>query len=349
MKRTIFVTGGRGFIGSHLVLNLLERYTDDIIVNIDAVTYAARPHLFKPEEYKNYAQEIVDIRDQSAVSRVMRKWDPDLIFHLAAESHVCRSITGPKDFIDTNVNGTFNLIEEFRQLRYPKGYIAGTDQGRFIHVSTDEVFGELLPHEAPFNPMSQIKPRSPYAASKAASDHIVMSYHHTYGVSTVVTNCSNNFGPNQHQEKLIPRTILRLMNGQHAELYGDGDQIRDWLSVDDHVDALIAVSERGLSGARYTIGGENEMTNLQMVRAIHDQFVMATGINSFFSAQMNRLARPTDDLRYAVDCSAIRAIGWAPPKLGFFDDLRFTVKWYLDNFQNIGLLGSTETKDGSNT
>lgn len=316
----IMVTGGYGFIGSHLVRYLLSQGHSVLVV--DSLTYAANPKFVKDwakEKNKPFTEEIIDIRDHLAIARLMNKYRPEVVYHLAAESHVCRSISGPKDFVTTNVLGTFNLIEEFRQVH-------GDDKTKkFIHVSTDEVYGELTPIDPPFSETTLVKPRSPYAATKASSDHIVQSYFHSYGVNTIITNCSNNFGPNQHTEKLIPATIKRLINKKPIRIYGNGMNIRDWLWVEDHAKALVLLSEKGIPGEKYCIGGENELTNLDIAHRVHSAMVTVWGSIELDIEFTND--RPTDDRRYAIDCSKLKKLGWDPSH-NFAQNIFKTIEYY---------------------
>jgi len=319
------VTGGYGFIGSNLCKYLLELGKE--VVLVDSLTYAANPSFLRKWAFHNkinYQEEIIDIRDHLAVARAMQKHKPDAIFHLAAESHVCRSIAGPKDFVTTNVLGTFHLIEEFRQLWQ------GDKSKRFIHVSTDEVYGELEMDEDPFSELTNVKPRSPYSATKAGSDHIVQSYFHTYGVPAIVTNCSNNFGPNQHFEKLIPATIQRLRRKKPVRVYGNGQNIRDWLWVDDHCEALYLLSHSGVTGEKYCIGGECEKTNLSIINSVFDAMKERhKGLELDIEFTNDR---PTDDKRYAINCDKLKALGWKPsPNL--HENLLKTVDYYLVEFK----------------
>lgn len=324
-ERVVLITGAYGFIGSNLVKLWMQEHHNDKIILLDGMTYAARPKYIKDfiEEQKKHfnpdvVEAIVDIQDQLAVARIMQKYKPDIVVHLAAESHVCRSISGPKEFVHTNVVGTFNLIEEFYQLHKEN---LKNPSLRFIHVSTDEVFGELETNEPPFSETTNIQPRSPYAASKAASDHIVQSFFHTYGVPTIITNCSNNYGPNQHEEKLIPATIKRILEGKPAILHGNGRNVRDWLFVEEHCQALSILAEKGVPGERYCIGGEHELQNIEVVESIYKQ--LGKEVNIEFSND-----RPTDDKRYAIDCEKLRELGWAPT-IGFQTNLYSTIKYYL--------------------
>lgn len=331
MSRTIMVTGGLGFIGSNLIRYWMRKYPGDRVVNVDAGTYAARPGYLEGflaglgSDAERYRLESVNIQDQAAVQRLMSRHKPDHVLHLAAESHVCRSISGPRDFVMTNIVGTWNLLEEFTHLVREHG-----GERRFLHVSTDEVFGELgLDGRHKFNELYPMAPRSPYAASKASSDLLVQSYVATYGIDAVVTNCTNNFGPNQHEEKLIPKTILRLRQGMPVTLYGTGEQVRDWLYVQDHCEALDAALHRGLRGERYCIGGENELNNRDIVSLVYTAYSEVTGVCPPLQIKHTE-DRPTDDLRYAVDTAKIRGLGWAPDTTLFLPRLRSTVQWYLE-------------------
>lgn len=331
-ERVVLITGAYGFIGSNLVKHWMQEHHNDKIIMLDGMTYAARPKYLKDfieDRKKHYRPDVIeviaDIRDQIAVARIMQKYEPDLVLHLAAESHVCRSIAGPKEFVLTNVVGTFNLLEEFYQLH------KGDKSKKFIHVSTDEVFGELEINEFPFCEGSKIKPRSPYAASKAASDLIVQSYFHTYGVPTIVTNCSNNFGPNQHEEKLIPATIQRIFSGEPARLHGSGKNIRDWLHVSDHCRALSILAEKGIPGERYCIGGEFEKENIEVVEMIFA--LLQKDPNIEFTND-----RPTDDKRYAVDCTKLKELGWQPQssEIDFKNNLADTIHYYASEWIGVG-------------
>ena len=323
----ILVTGGCGFIGSAVVRQAVARGHE--VVNLDALTYAANPANVASVAGSNlYSFEQADIRDRAALDRVLAAHAPDAVMHLAAESHVDRSIDGPGDFVQTNITGTFNLLEAARAHWIRAGRPAGF---RFHHISTDEVFGSLGP-EGMFDEDTPYDPRSPYSASKAASDHLVRAWGETYGLPVLVTNCSNNYGPYHFPEKLIPVVILNALHGRPIPVYGTGENVRDWLFVEDHADALLTVLERGQVGRTWCIGGENEATNIAIVRAIcalmdemrpeggpHDRLI------SFVAD------RPGHDLRYAIDPARIRAeLGWRP-SVTLQEGLRRTVRWYLDN------------------
>jgi dTDP-glucose 4,6-dehydratase len=332
MGDTILVTGGAGFIGSALLRALL-RGTAARVVNVDLLTYAGNPDsVAELREDPRYAFEHADIRDAAALRRIFARHQPRAVMHLAAESHVDRSIDGPGDFIQTNVVGTFTLLEEAR--RFWGGLGAGERAAfRFLHVSTDEVFGSLGA-EGFFTEETPYAPNSPYSASKAGSDHLVRAWHHTYGLPTLTTNCSNNYGPRQFPEKLIPLMILNALEGKPLPVYGRGENVRDWLYVDDHAEALLAVLERGTPGATYAVGGHNELRNVDVVRALCrlvDELAPdpATGPRERLITYVTD--RPGHDQRYAIDASRIRReLGWAPRET-FETGLRRTVEWYLAN------------------
>ena len=328
----ILVTGGAGFIGSALIRYVIAN-TDHDIVNLDALTYAAdRETIESAETSSRHVFEHVDLRDRKAVDDVVQRHSPDGIIHLAAESHVDRSIDGPADFIETNILGTFNLLEAAR------AHHAGLDEERqrlfrFHHVSTDEVYGSLG-NEGLFLEDTPYAPNSPYSASKASSDHLVRAWQHTYGLPTVVTNCSNNYGPRQFPEKLIPLMILNAMQGRPLPVYGDGQNIRDWLYVDDHAAALVDVFERGRIGEHYNIGGRNEVTNIALVRMlcnILDELQPMAGGWPRTDLITFVADRKGHDRRYAIDAAKIvTELGWTPAET-IETGLRRTVEWYLDN------------------
>lgn len=323
----ILVTGGAGFIGSAVVRLAVAR--GHAVVNLDALTYAANlANVAEVAESPLYAFEQSDIRDRGALDRVLSEHQPDMVLHLAAESHVDRSIDGPVDFIETNITGTFNLLEAVRFYWADRGKPEGF---RLHHVSTDEVYGSLgatgmFTEDTPYDP------RSPYSASKAASDHLVRAWGETYGLPVVVTNCSNNYGPFQFPEKLIPVVILRALAGEPIPVYGDGGNMRDWLYVEDHADALLTVLERGQLGRTYNIGGENEATNIDLVRRISAELdeLRPEG------APHDRLItfvpdRPGHDRRYAIDPERIGSeLSWRP-SVTLDEGIARTVRWYLDN------------------
>jgi dTDP-glucose 4,6-dehydratase len=320
----LLVTGGAGFIGSAVVRQAIADGHE--VVVLDALTYAANlANLASVADSAAYAFERADIRDRAALDRIFARHEPDAVMHLAAESHVDRSIDGPAAFIDTNVVGTYTLLEAAR------AYWGGSREFRFHHVSTDEVFG-ALGAEGHFTETTAYAPNSPYSASKAASDHLVRAWGETYGLPVVLSNCSNNYGPYHFPEKLIPVVILNALGGREIPVYGRGENVRDWLYVEDHARALLAVVERGRLGESYNIGGNAEATNLEIVRricALMDEM-------SPEGAPHDRLIRfvadrPGHDFRYAIDASKIRAeLGWAP-SVTLDEGLRRTVRWYLDN------------------
>lgn len=324
----ILVTGGAGFIGSAVVrLAVARGYS---VVNVDALTYAAcLDNVGTVAENRNYALEQVDIRDRAALDMVFAKHAPDAVMHLAAESHVDRSIDGPADFIETNVNGTFNMLEAARSYWHEQGK---PKVFRFHHISTDEVFGSLGPTGI-FNEDTPYAPRSPYSASKASSDHLVRAWHETYGLPVVLTNCSNNYGPFHFPEKLIPVVILSALAGKPLPIYGDGGNIRDWLYVGDHADALLLVLEKGALGRSYNIGGQNEWTNLELVQKLCAILNRLRPLAEGSYADLITFVRdrPGHDSRYAIDPSRIRdELGWRP-SVTFEEGLEQTVQWYLDN------------------
>lgn len=330
-QRPILVTGGAGFIGSNFVLDWL-REDGSPLVNLDLLTYAGNPsNLLSVGSDPRYRFVHGDIRDRALVAELLQRIRPRAVVHFAAESHVDRSILGPGAFLETNVDGTFQLLEAVR------AHWAGLGDEeragfRFLHVSTDEVYGSLGPNDPAFSETTAYAPNSPYAASKASSDMLVRAWHHTYGLPAVITNCSNNYGPFQFPEKLIPLVIAQAAAGQPLPVYGDGQQVRDWLYVGDHVTALRAVLAGGRVGETYNIGGDNQQTNLQVVQticALLDELLPESPHRPH--AQLIRFVtdRPGHDRRYAIDARKIGAeLGWSPAH-GFEAGLRSTVEWYL--------------------
>jgi dTDP-glucose 4,6-dehydratase len=324
----ILVTGGAGFIGSAVVRLAVAR--GHHVVNLDALTYAAcLDNVASVADSPLYAFEHADIRDRAALDRIFAAHQPDAVMHLAAESHVDRSIDGPGDFIETNITGTYNMLEAARAYWTGQGRPEGF---RFHHISTDEVYGSLGP-TGMFTEDTPYDPRSPYSASKASSDHLVRAWHETYGLPVVLTNCSNNYGPYHFPEKLIPVIILNALAGKPLPIYGDGSNVRDWLYVEDHADALLLVVAQGAVGRSYNIGGENERTNLALVQAlcaILDE--LRPKASSSYADQITFVTdRPGHDARYAIDPSRIRdELGWRP-SVTVEEGLRKTVEWYLAN------------------
>ncbi|EOT1170101.1 dTDP-glucose 4,6-dehydratase [Cronobacter dublinensis] len=337
----ILVTGGAGFIGSAVVRHIIEN-TKDWVVNVDKLTYAGNPEsVSSVANNERYAFEQVDICDRAALDRVFKEHQPDAVMHLAAESHVDRSISGPANFIETNIVGTYTLLEATRS------YWTSLDNERkaafrFHHISTDEVYGDL-PHPDEwqsgeplplFTEKTAYAPSSPYSASKASSDHLVRAWLRTYGLPTLVTNCSNNYGPYHFPEKLIPLVILNALEGKPLPVYGKGDQIRDWLYVEDHARALYTVVTQGQVGETYNIGGHNEKKNLDVVLTICDLLDEIKPKATSYREQITYVAdRPGHDRRYAIDADKIsRELAWQPQET-FESGIRKTVQWYLDNTQ----------------
>jgi dTDP-glucose 4,6-dehydratase len=331
----LLITGGAGFIGSNLIHHVIDRPEVELLVNLDCLTYAGRlENLEKVARHPKYIFEKVDLRDKAAVLAVVEKHAVTHVMHLAAESHVDRSISGPGDFITTNIVGTFNLLEACRECWLsPKSKVQSPKSDvRFHHVSTDEVYGSLGATGF-FTETTPYAPNSPYSASKASSDFLVRAYHHTYGLPTVITNCSNNYGPFQFPEKLIPVVIQSILARKPVPVYGDGMNVRDWLYVRDHAGALWTVLNKGRIAETYNIGGHNEWANLRIVELICDiidEFAPQLGGNSrkLISFVTDR---PGHDRRYAIDATKIqRELGWTPAHK-FEDGIRETVQWYLDN------------------
>jgi dTDP-glucose 4,6-dehydratase len=333
--QAILITGGAGFIGSNFILRWLATAPDGSpLVNLDKLTYAGNlANLEKASTYPRYSFVHGDITDRKLLSDLLARCRPRAIVHFAAESHVDRSIHGPDDFVLTNVNGTFSLLEEARAY-WTELSSEEKRAFRFLHVSTDEVYGSLKPDDPAFSETTPYSPNSPYSATKAASDHLVRAYHHTYGLPVLTTNCSNNYGPYQFPEKLIPLTILNAMNGKPIPVYGDGKNVRDWLFVADHCDAIRAVLASGKLGETYNIGGRNEKPNLEIVHAICsilDELRPADPVVPHSKLITYVQDRPGHDRRYAMDTRKIeRELNWKPQET-FETGIRKTVEWYLAN------------------
>ena len=321
----IIVTGGAGFIGANFVLDWLAN-SDESVVNVDKLTYAG--NLANLSSLKNDARHIfvkADINDAKTIHELFSQYKPRALVHFAAESHVDRSITGPQAFIQTNINGTFTLLEAAR-----KYFQESRKDFRFLHVSTDEVYGSLNNHDPAFTEISPYQPNSPYSASKAASDHLVRAYHHTYGLPTLTTNCSNNYGPHQFPEKLIPLMISRAIQGKALPIYGDGKNVRDWLYVKDHCSAIREVLARGRVGEVYNIGGNSEKNNLEVIETLCNILNALRPRKEPYQKLMSFVTdRPGHDRRYAIDATKIKKeLNWSP-KENFESGLRKTVEWYL--------------------
>jgi dTDP-glucose 4,6-dehydratase len=328
-RKVLLVTGGAGFIGSNFVLEAVGR--GHTVVNLDALTYAG--NLDNLTSLHGNSRHIFcqgSILDSELVTKLFADHKPDAVVHFAAESHVDRSIVGPAAFVQTNVVGTFTLLEA--ALKYWRGLDAGAENFRFLHVSTDEVYGSLGPDDAAFHEETPYQPNSPYSASKAGSDHLVRAYFHTYGLPVLTTNCSNNYGPYQFPEKLIPLMIHNALNGKALPVYGDGQNVRDWLYVTDHCDAILNVLEKGALGETYNVGGLNEQKNLDVVMTLcgildelHPEGAPHERLITYVKD------RPGHDRRYAIDCRKLQAhLGWAPRE-SFKTGIRKTVEWYLAN------------------
>jgi dTDP-glucose 4,6-dehydratase len=330
--KTIIVTGGAGFIGSALVRFLIKE-TDYVVVNVDKLTYAGNlESLLDISNNSRYHFEQIDICDKVKIKNLFKNYKPNAIMHLAAESHVDRSIDEPSDFLSTNVIGTYTLLEEARSY-WNNLNGANKNNFRFLHVSTDEVYGSLGP-DGYFSESTAYKPNSPYSASKASSDHFVRAWYHTFGLPTVITNCSNNYGPYQFPEKLMPVVILNALNGKNIPVYGQGKNIRDWLFVEDHVKALLTVLEKGQLGETYVIGGHNEKNNLEVVETIcqiMNEIIQNPKVKNHSDLITFVKDRPGHDMRYAIDPGKIQnELGWLP-QVTFKEGIYKTVKWYLEN------------------
>jgi dTDP-glucose 4,6-dehydratase len=327
--RKILVTGGCGFIGSNFIRYWSSRRPEDRIVNLDKLTYAGnRDNLQDVEAHPSYRFVLGDVCDAALVQSLLREEGIDTVVHFAAESHVDRSILGPQEFIRTNVTGTFTLLEAAR-----REWKEAAAQSRFLHVSTDEVFGSLDPGDPPFTESHPYSPRSPYSASKAAADHLVRAYGHTYGLPVFVTNCSNNYGPYQFPEKLIPLAIRQAIKAEPIPVYGKGENVRDWVYVADHCAALEAVLERGKMGETYNIGGQNQRKNIDVVAAVCDLIDEKLGPTTEPRRSLIQFVtdRPGHDLRYAMDISKINGeLGWKPEE-SLRTGLAKTVDWYLSH------------------
>ena len=331
-KKTLLVTGGAGFIGSAVVRQLINN-SDYHVVNIDKLTYAGNLESLKEiSDNLRYSFEQVDIGDKENISRIFKQYQPVGILHLAAESHVDRSISGPGEFIMTNIVGSYNLLECAREYY---NSLADKTQFKFVHISTDEVFGSLG-DSGYFREDTAYDPRSPYSASKASSDLLVRAWYHTYNLPVVITNCTNNYGPYHFPEKLIPLVINNALQGKNLPIYGKGDNVRDWLYVDDHAKGIILAFERGLLGESYCIGGHNERTNLEVVQTICrllDELQPRSNGRSYLEQISYVSDRAGHDYRYAMDPTKIQnELGWQPEE-NFDSGIRKTIQWYLDNQQ----------------
>ena len=342
--RSLLVTGGAGFIGANFVRYWLANHPDDRVLVLDALTYAGdMASLPPPQPELTFVRG--NIGNPGLAADLLREHDIDTLVHFAAESHVDRSILGPDAFVETNVTGTHELLKAAREVWLEEGKTGA--EPRFHHISTDEVYGSLTPEQAPFTEKSPYAPNSPYAASKAAADHLVRAYHHTYGLPVTTSNCSNNYGPYQFPEKLIPLMLVNLLDGKSLPLYGDGLNVRDWLYVEDHCRAIDCVIRKGRVGETYNVGGRNEWTNLDIVRLlcrlVDEAFIADHGLRARFPqspAASGRLSeqsitfvkdRPGHDRRYAIDASKIeRELGFVPRE-SFESGIRKTIRWYLEN------------------
>ena len=328
MKKTILITGGAGFIGSHVVRRFVNKYPDYLIVNADKLTYAGNlENLTDIDKKKNYIFEKTDIVNKPKVVQLFEKYNFDGVIHLAAESHVDRSITGPDEFVFTNIVGTVNLLNAALSI-----WLDNKEEKLFYHISTDEVYGSLG-SEGLFTETTPYAPKSPYSASKASSDHMVRAYQNTFGLPIVISNCSNNYGPNQFPEKLIPLAINNIRNNKPIPVYGKGSNIRDWLYVEDHASAIDLIFHKGIHGETYNIGGENEWKNIDLIKMLCR--IMDVKLNRISGTSEKLITyvkdRPGHDIRYAIDSSKLtHELGWSP-SLDFEHGLEKTVDWYLTN------------------
>lgn len=336
-KKSILITGGAGFIGSHLVRLMVNKYPDYLILNLDKLTYAGNLENLKDvENAPNYRFLKVDIVDEEAVFAVFREYQPDGVIHLAAESHVDRSISNPNAFIFTNIVGTVNLLNAAREIWKENG-----EGKRFYHISTDEVYGSLG-EVGLFTESTSYDPRSPYSASKASSDHLVRAYHHTFGLPVVISNCSNNYGPYQFPEKLLPLFINNIRHHKPLPVYGKGENVRDWLYVEDHANAIDLIFHHGKEGETYNIGGNNEWKNIDLIHLLCVLMDQKLGREAGTSAKLITYVkdRAGHDLRYAIDSSKLQKdLGWEP-SLDFAEGLSRTIDWYLENEEWIDRLTS---------
>ena len=335
MNKKILITGGAGFIGSALIRYIINE-TDHMVINVDKLTYAGSlESLISVENNQRYIFELADICDAKKINKIFKKYQPDLVMHLAAESHVDKSIESPEDFLQTNIIGTYVLLEEAKKY-WLKLDSSLKDNFRFHHISTDEVYGDLDGLDDLFLETTPYMPSSPYSASKASSDHLVRAWNRTYGLPTIVTNCSNNYGPFQFPEKFIPVIIINAIQGKSIPIYGNGKQVRDWLYVDDHARALLCVACDGKIGETYNIGGHNELKNIdvaQIVCNILDEMLpnQLNGITKYEELISYIDDRAGGDVRYAIDASKIfNELGWKPRE-NFNTGIKKTIKWYIEN------------------
>ena len=329
-KKNILITGGAGFIGSHLLIQLVKKYSNYRIINLDSLTYASNlKNLIEIENESNYIFEQIDVRDKRSINEILIKYEIDNIIHLAAESHVDNSIENPLEFAETNVIGTLNLLESARNY-WNNDFLNKC----FYHVSTDEVYGSLG-MEGSFLESTPYDPRSPYSASKASSDHFVRAYHHTYKMPIIISNCSNNYGPHQFTEKLIPLMIKKIINNQSLPIYGNGKNIRDWLYVKDHIEAIDLIFHNGKKGETYNIGGNNELNNIDIISKLILELDKALSRPEGYSKKLISFVtdRKGHDFRYSIDSSKLKnELGWIP-KTPFDEGLQLTIDWFLKSFK----------------